>query len=111
MKKKTRRIVKAVGVGLSAAAVSAMLSGCNWFPIPYSVYGPPPDWEEQYRPEDDDTEDVYGPPSDWEFYDPAEDDPAPVYGPPGDDDYDPAGEEVESVYGPGPDLDEWDSDW
>ena len=108
MKKKTKRIAKAVGVCATAAAVSAtMLAGCDWF-HPFQqeiecVYGPPPDWQDQYRPEDDEPQDVYGPPGGFGIYDPEEDDPAPVYGPPGDD-YDPALEEVECVYGPPEDF-------
>ena len=111
MKKKPIKLAKRVGACVGAAAVSAtMLTGCNWFHPDRdeveTVYGPPPDWEDNYRPGDDEPVDVYGPPSDWEIYDPAKDEPAPVYGPP-EDDYDPADDPVECIYGPPEDLG-WD---
>ncbi len=98
MKRKNKTIAKAVGVGLSAAAISAaLLTGCDWFPIPYAVYGPPPMPEESmdqnipetvygppewFEPENNVPEDVYGPPPFEDDYDPEEELPAPVYGPP-----------------------------
>jgi hypothetical protein len=107
MKKKPMKLVKRVGVCVGAAAVSTtMLTGCNWFHPAQEevecVYGPPPEWEEDYNPEEDMIETVYGP--EWMLdgydHDPAEDLPAPVYGPPPEDNYDPAEEEPVDVYGP-----------
>ena len=85
MKKKPKTAAKRVGACVGAAAISvAMLSGCNWFGEVETVYGPPPYWEDQFRPADNQNEDVYGPP--------------PF------DDYDPADEEIECVYGPPEDF-------
>ena len=95
--KRKKNLAKAVGVAVGAAAVSAMLAGCDLFPPAVAVYGPPPQREEfneeenipeavdgppeWFEPEDNINEDVYGPPP-FEDYDAEENLPAPVYGPP-----------------------------
>ena len=95
--KRKKNLAKAVGVAVGAAAVSAMLAGCDLFPPAIAVYGPPPQPEEfseednipetvygppeWFEPEDNMNEDVYGPPP-FEDYDAEENLPAPVYGPP-----------------------------
>ncbi len=109
MKRKNMTLAKAVGVGLSAAAISAaLLTGCDWFGPSQQeiqgVYGPPSDVTVRpYDPSQDEPEDVYGPPSYFGGYDPEEDVPAPVYGPPPED-YAPEDDPVECVYGPPEDL-------
>ena len=99
--KKKKTLSKAVGVGLSAAAVSAMLTGCTWLPWlnrPVSVYGPPEEMDPNYDPDQEIAETVYGPP---EWFEPGDNEPIDVYGPPpGDDDYDPGEEIPAPVYGP-----------
>ena len=86
MKKKT--FAKAVGVCVSAAAASAVLTGCTRF-LPWQnrlngIYGPPPD--EWFVVEENIPEDVYGPPpfedEEEPDFDAEENLPAPVYGPP-----------------------------
>ena len=95
--KRKNNLAKAVGVAVGAAAVSAMLAGCDLFPPAIAVYGPPPQPDEfneeenipevvygppeWFEPEDNRNEDVYGPPP-FEDYDAEENLPAPVYGPP-----------------------------
>ena len=95
--KRKNNLAKAVGVAVGAAAVSAMLAGCDLFPPAVAVYGPPPQPEEfneeenipetvygppeWFEPEENMNEDVYGPPP-FEDYDAEENLPAPVYGPP-----------------------------
>ena len=109
MKRKTKRIAKAVGLGLGPAAFSAtMLTGCDLFhPSQQEIaalYGPPPGYQQQeYDPSNDEPEDVYGPPSDFYHYAPEEDIPEPLYGPPPEDYY-PEDDSVECVYGPPEEL-------
>ncbi len=99
--KKKKTLIKAAGVCASAAAVSAMLTGCTWLPWlnrPESVYGPPQMLDPNYDPGQEIAETVYGPP---EWFEPGENEPIDVYGPPpGDDDYDPGEEIPAPVYGP-----------
>ncbi len=96
--KRKKNLAKAVGAAMGAAAVSAMLAGCDLFPPAIAVYGPPPEREEfneeenipetvygppeWFEPEENMNEDVYGPPPFEEDYDAEENLPAPVYGPP-----------------------------
>jgi hypothetical protein len=74
MKQNKKQLVKAVSVGLGAAAISAaLLTGCDRFSPSQQelqgVYGPPPDVTARpYDPAMDETQDVYGPPVDeWEI--------------------------------------------
>ncbi|MBP3892601.1 MAG: hypothetical protein J6D34_00995 [Atopobiaceae bacterium] len=92
MKKLTRREFTAAGIIAALGATTAFVSSCN---RPTSVYGPPPDYEPEYEPEENEIETVYGPPED---YDPAENELVDVYGPP--EDYDPTDNELVGVYGP-----------
>lgn len=101
MKKSTKSIAKAVGVCVSAAAVSAMLAGCDFFsPFqnrPVALYGPP-EMLDPEQPEDKVPETVYGPP---EWFFPGDNVPEDVYGPPPfEEDYHPEEELPAPVYGP-----------
>ena len=65
--KRKKNLAKAVGVAVGAAAVSAMLAGCDLFSpddnmLP-AMYGPEEILDPDYTPEDNMLSGVYGPPS------------------------------------------------
>ncbi len=95
--KRKKNLARAVGVAVGAAAMSAMLAGCDLFRPAIAVYGPPPETEE-FNQEENLPETVYGPP---EWFEPEDNIPEDVYGPPpADADYDAADNMLSGVYGP-----------
>ncbi len=89
MKRLTRRGFTAAGILAALGAGITVLPGCDVSgcsnPFDPSdneiegVYGPPPDEDDSYQPEDNVEPPVYGPPEDFE---PDENELAGVYGPP-----------------------------